>query len=322
MELLLLLLLTLLNGVFSMSEMAVVSARKARLQHLADEGRRGARTALALAENPSNFLATIQVGITVIGITSGAFGEATLSRNLADWLEQWPSLQPHANGLAFAIVISGITLASLILGELVPKRLALQDPEKIASIVSRPMRLLSKATHPLVRVLGAMTDAVLAIFGLRAQRGPPVTEEEIKVLMEQGAEAGVFDEHEQRLVKRIFRLDALRVTGVMTPRGNIAYLDLDDPLETNIKRIIEGQHSRFPVVRGGLRNVQGIVFAKNLLENALRGKPPDLTKLAKALFVPENAHRGAADRGVSEAPADDCARRERIRRHHRARHAE
>lgn len=287
MELLLLLLLTLLNGLFSMSEMAVVSARKARLQHLADEGRRGARTALALAENPSNFLATIQVGITVIGITSGAFGEATLSRNLADWLEQWPSVQPHANGLAFAIVISGITFASLILGELVPKRLALQDPEKIASIVSRPMRLLSKATHPLVRVLGAMTDAVLAIFGLRAQRGPPVTEEEIKVLMEQGAEAGVFDEHEQRLVKRIFRLDALRVTGVMTPRGNIAYLDLDDALETNIKRIIEGQHSRFPVVRGGLRNVQGIVFAKNLLENALRGKPPDLTKLAKALFVPE-----------------------------------
>jgi magnesium and cobalt exporter, CNNM family len=287
MELLFLLFLTLLNGLFSMSEMAVVSARKARLQHLADEGKRGAKMALELAHDPSNFLATIQVGITVIGVTSGAFGEATLVEGLSDWISQWPWFDRHSKGLALVIVISGITLASLILGELVPKRLALLNPERVAGIVAPPMRLLSRFAFPVVRLLSATTEGVLRLLGLHAAVAPTVTEEEIKVLMEQGAEAGVFEAHEQQLVSRVFRLDDLRVTGVMTPRGDIVYLDLEQPLEVNIRHIREGHHSRFPVVRGGLKHVEGIVLAKTLLEESLAGKPVELSNLAKPLFVPE-----------------------------------
>lgn len=287
MELLILFGLIMMNGVFSMSEMAVVSARKARLQHLADEGHRSAKVALRLAQEPSSFLATIQVGITLVGITSGAFGEATLVRDLSDWLSQWPMLDRHSQALALAIVISGITLATLIFGELVPKRLALLNPERVASLVAQPMRALSRVAYPVVRTLSAMTDGVLRVLGLHSRAEPPVTEEEIKVLMEQGAEAGVFEEHEQQLVSRVFRLDQLRVAGVMTPRGDIVCLDVEEPLEVNVRRIVDGQHSRFPVVRGGLRDVHGIVLAKTLLEDALAGRPLDLAKLAKPLFVPE-----------------------------------
>ncbi|MBK6602784.1 MAG: HlyC/CorC family transporter [Betaproteobacteria bacterium] len=287
MELLLLFFLTLLNGLFSMSEMAIVSARKARLQHLADEGKQGARVALQLAQNPSTFLATIQVGITVIGISSGAFGEATLVTGLSEWLSQWPLLDRHSQGMASAIVISGITLASLILGELVPKRLALLNPERVAGIVAPLMHLLARITYPVVHVLTAATEGFLNLLGLRSAVESPVTEEEIKVLMEQGAEAGVFEEHEQQLVNRVFRLDEMRVTGVMTPRGDIVYLDLDDPLAANVQRIRDAHHSRFPVVHGGLKNIEGIVLAKSLLEASLAGRPFELTNLAKPLFVPE-----------------------------------
>ena len=287
MELLFLLFLTLLNGLFSMSEMAVVSSRKARLQHLADEGRRGALVALALAESPSSFLATVQLGITVIGIASGAFGEATLVRGLAEWLAQWPLFERHSSGIALSIVISGITLASVVLGELVPKRLALLNPEAVASLVSRPMRLLATITAPVVRGLGALTDGILNSLGLRTAASPPVTEEEIRVLMEQGAEAGVFEEHEPRMVERVFRLADLRVAGVMTPRGDMDYLDLDDPMESNIRRVVESGHSRFPVVRGGLRDIKGIALAKTLLDDALAGRPFVLENLVKPLFVPQ-----------------------------------
>jgi putative hemolysin len=287
MELLILFGLILMNGLFAMSEMAVVSSRKARLQHLADDGHRGAKVALRLAQEPSSFLATIQVGITLIGITSGAFGEATLVKDLSEWLSQWPLLDRYSRAIALAIVISGITLASLIFGELVPKRLALLNAEWVASLVARPMRALSRIAYPLVRALSAMTDGVLRVLGLHTRTEPPVTEEEIKVLMEQGAEAGVFEAHEQQLVNRVFRLDELRVTGVMTPRGEIVYLDVEEPLEENVRRIVEGQHSRFPVVRGGLKDVQGIVLAKTLLEDALAGRPVELANLAKPLFVPE-----------------------------------
>jgi putative hemolysin len=287
MEILILFGLILMNGVFALSEMAVVSARKARLQHLADEGKRGAKVALRLAQHPSSFLATIQVGITVIGITSGAFGEAKLTRGLSEWLSQWAVLDRHSEAIAVAIVITGITLAALIFGELVPKRLALLDPERVASLVAGPMQALSRVAYPLVRALGAVTDGILRLLGLRATGESPVTEEEIKVLMEQGAEAGVFEAHEQQLVSRVFRLDELRVTGVMTPRGDIIYLDLEEPLEENVRRIAAGHHSRFPVVRGGLGDVAGIVLAKTLLEESLAGRPVELSNLAKALFVPE-----------------------------------
>lgn len=287
MELLILLFLIMLNGLFAMSEMAVVSSRKARLQQWADEDRTGAKIALALANEPSHFLSTIQVGITVIGITSGAFGEATLVRRLSQWLSQWPNLDPYSDGLALTLVIAGITVASLIIGELVPKRLALLNPERVATIVAAPMRTLSTIAYPLVRALTAITDSVLAVLGLRPSQEPPVTEDEIKVLMEQGAEAGVFEQHEQAMVSRVFRLDELKVTGIMTPRSNITYLDLDDALKVNLERIVESNHSRFPVVRGGFTHIEGIVLAKNLLADAAAGKPIEPSShLEKPLYVP------------------------------------
>lgn len=282
-----LLVLILLNGVFALSEMAVVSSRKARLQQLADDGRSGAAAALALANAPSNFLSTIQVGITLIGITSGAFGEAALSGDLAAWLSRWPGLEPYAGTLAVVLVVAGITLASLIVGELVPKRLALLDPESLASLVAKPMQILARLAYPVVRLLSLITDGVLKVLGLGRVAQPPVTEEEIKVLMEQGAEAGIFEEHEEKLVSRVFRLDHVKVGGIMTPRREIVCLDLDESREENARRIAEHGHSRFPVVKGSLERIEGTAFARNLLADALAGKPLELAAhLSAALFVP------------------------------------
>ena len=287
MELAILAALILLNGLFSMSEMAVVSSRKARLQQWADDGRVGAKAALTLANDPSIFLSTIQVGITVVGVTSGAFGEATLSGRLAAWLSQWPALAGYAQGLSVFLVVGGITVASIIVGELVPKRLALRNPEGIASLVARPMRWLSVAAYPLVRALSWVTEAVLKVLGLRDTEAAPVTEAEINVLMEQGTEAGVFEEHEQLLVARVFRLDELKVTGIMTPRNDIVSIDLDEPFEKNLPRIMASAHSRFPATHGGLARVQGIVPAKDLLCDALSGKPVSpAAHLQKPLYLP------------------------------------
>ena len=288
MEMLVLLLLFVVNGVFSMSEMAVVSSRKARLQQLFDEGRTGAGAALELANDPSHFLSTIQVGITIIGVSSGVLGEATLSASVAAWLSQWAVLAPHAKGIAVALVVSGITIGSLLIGELVPKRLALVNPEAVASAIAKPMNWLSALVYPVVRVLSLATDAILRLLGSRAVHSPPVTEEEIRVLMEQGAEAGVFEEHEHELVSRVFRMDELRVTSVMTPRTDIVYLDLEDPEETLLQRITDAPHSRFPVARGDLDNVEGIVEVKALLADLVRGHRIDLvSRLVKPLYIPE-----------------------------------
>ncbi|MGZ5260409.1 MAG: hemolysin family protein, partial [Burkholderiales bacterium] len=288
MELLVLLFLFIVNGLFSMSEMAVVSSRKARLQQLYDEGHKGAGTALDLANDPTHFLSTIQVGITIIGVTSGAYGEATLSARVADWLAQWSVLAPHAKGIAVALVVSAITIGSLLIGELVPKRLALVNPEVVASLVARPMKWLSSLVYPVVRVLSIATDAILRLIGRRAVESPPVTEEEIRVLMEQGAEAGVFEEHEHELVSRVFRMDELRVTSVMTPRTDIVYLDLEEPEETLLHRIADAPHSRFPVTRGDLDNIEGIVEVKALLADLVRGHKIDLqSRLVKPLYIPE-----------------------------------
>jgi putative hemolysin len=288
MELLVLLCLFLVNGFFSMSEMAVVSSRKARLQQLFDEGHAGAGAALELANNPSHFLSTIQVGITVIGISSGAFGEATLSADLAQRFEQWPLLAERAEAIALTLVIAGITVGSLLIGELVPKRLALVNPEAVASWVARPMRWLAAVVHPVVKALSVVTDAILRVLGRRAVASPPVTEEEIRVLMEQGAEAGVFEAHEHRLVSRVFRMDDLRTAAVMTPRTDIVYLNLEDPPEELHSRIAESPHARFPVTRGDLDNVEGVIEAKALLIDLVRGGALDIEKrLVKPLYIPE-----------------------------------
>jgi len=283
MELLIILLLVFLNGLFAMSEMAVVSSRKVRLQHFADEGRSGASAALALAEQPAIFLSTIQVGITVIGITSGAFAEATLAKQLAAWVAQWPSLAAHAEGIADAIVITGITAASVVVGELVPKRLALLNPEGIAGVIATPMTILSRLAYPLVRLLSLVTEAILRVMRVRST-APQVTEEDIKGLMEQGMESGVFAAHEQALVTRAFRLDQLRVTAVMTPRTQVVCLDAGAPPQENLRRIIETGYSRYPVQRPRSEHIAGLVLAKSLLGGALSGKPVRLEEHLVAPF--------------------------------------
>ena len=289
MELLILLCLFLLNGFFSMSEMAVMSARKARLQQLHDEGHAAAGTALELANNPTHFLSTIQVGITVIGITSGVFGEAKLSAEVTQWLSQWPLFAKHAEGIAITIVIAGITLGSLLIGELVPKRLALVNPEGVASFVARPMNWLSALVYPIVRALSAMTDGILKLLGRREVTSPPVSEEEIRVLMEQGKDAGVFEEHEHQLVSRVFRLDDLRTAEIMTPRTEIVYLDLESDRDAMLGRMAQSPHTSFPVTRGDLDNVEGIVTSKELLLDLLRDSRIDLqARLVKPLYIPES----------------------------------
>src|SRR4249920_2883090 len=288
MELLVLLLLILVNGVFVLSEMAVVSARKTRLQQWRDERRAGADAALALAHSPAHFLSTTQIAITVITILIGALGEATLSQKLADGFSQVPTLQPYAGDLAFWIVVVGIAVCALVLGELVPKRLALVNPEGIASAIARPMQLLSKAMFPLVRLMSFVTELILRLLGVHASGAPPVTKEEINVLMEQGAEAGVFEKHEQAIVSRVFRLDDELIADVMTPRGDIVFFDLNEPFEMNREKLLHSDHSRFVVCRGGLQDVVGILRAKTLLDAAFEGKPLDFADVAaKALCVPD-----------------------------------
>lgn len=289
MEIPILLLLIVLNGVFAMSEMAVVSSRKARLQQWADEKRPGAAAALALTENPTYFLSTIQIGITVIGITSGAFGEATVARDFSRWLMQWPALVDHAGVIAIALVVVAITFTSLILGELVPKRLALVSPESVASTIARPMSWLTRATYPLVKLLSATTEGVLRLLRVRPSTEPAVTEEEIEVLMDHGTKAGIFEAHERKLVSRAFHLDELTARAIMTPRGDIVYVDLSLSLHENVERIVESNHSRFPVGERGLENVQGFVSAKHLLQDAVAGRELTIEKhMVNALFVPDS----------------------------------
>jgi putative hemolysin len=288
MEIAILLLLIILNGIFAMSEMAVVSSRKSRLQQWADEGRHGAAAALTLANEPTAFLSTIQVGITVIGITSGAFGEATIAKQLAQYLGQWPQLTSYADAIALTIVIAGITVTSIIIGELVPKRLALLNPEVIASVIAKPMQWLAALTHPLVRMLTFVTELVTRLFGARQSTEPTVTDEEIQVLMNQGKEAGVFDEREQAIISRVFRFDKLKVTAVMTSRADIVHLDLEHSAEDTLRAVIESDRSHFPVTRGSLDKVEGVVKAQTLLRRAASGQPVDLAScLTKVMFVPQ-----------------------------------
>jgi len=289
MEILILVFLFLLNGVFAMSEMAIVSARKIRLQQSAQEGHFSAKAALRLANEPSHFLSTIQVGITLIGILSGAFGEAALSGRLAAYLEQFPEIAPYSRGLSLAVVVIGITYFSLIVGELVPKRLALQKPEKIAMVIARPMNLISLAAYPLVKILSLSTDFILRLFRARQPEEPLITEKEIRIMIDQGTAAGVFDKSEQEMVSNVLRLDNLRVGAIMTPRMDIYYLDIKDSFEENRRKIIDSPYSRIPVCKDGLDNVIGFVQAKDLLTKALLGENMDLGRLIKTpRYVPRS----------------------------------
>ena len=272
-----------------MSELAIVSARKVRLQQLANQGDIKARIALELANAPNQFLASVQIGITLLAILSGAFAESTIARRLIPLLNLVPWLAPYSDALSSVIAILIITYLTLIIGELVPKRLALNYPERIASIVAIPMRMLANIASPVVYLLSASTDLVVRMMGIKPSTEPQVTEEEIRVLIEQGTEAGTFEEAEQDMVERVFRLGDRPVNALMTPRPDIVWLDLEDTAEENRKKMLDSCHSRFPVCQGGLDNVLGIMHVTDLLARSLSGQQLDLTvSLRQPVFVPES----------------------------------
>lgn len=278
-----------MNGMFAMSEIALISARKSRLQHWAEEGRRGAARALQMANEPSHFLSTVQVGITLIGVLNGAIGESAIADRLQAQIEAIPELAPYSKPLSVALMVLIVTYFSLIIGELVPKRLAMRNPEPIASFFSGPMRLLSVIAFPLVKLLSLSTELMLKLFGRSKGKEPSITEEEIQVLLEQGTEEGVFEQAEHDLVSNIFRLDDKTIASVMTPRKDIFFLDLEDSFEHNRDKLIRSHYSRFPLCRGGFDQILGVLRAKDILNSQMSGTPIDLPSLAKPpLYVLAN----------------------------------
>jgi putative hemolysin len=290
LEILVILLLVLANGVFAMAEIAVISVRKTRLQELAEQGNKNARAALELANSPNRFLSTVQVGITLIGILAGAFGGATLSKTLAIYIRLIPGLAEVSQALSLGIVVLTITLLTLVIGELVPKRLGLNNPEKVSVALARPMHFLALLTAPAVHLLSLATETVLKILGIESSTAEPlVTEEEIKVLVRQGAEAGMFEEAEQDMVERVFRLGDERVSALMTPRLDIVWLDLNDSHEVNRQKLINSRHTRFPVCHDSIDNVLGVLSVSDVLARCLSNEPLDFTALLQQpLFIPES----------------------------------
>ena len=289
MEVLLLAALIVINGAFAMSEMALAASRKARLQVLAETGDAGAAAAMALHDNPTQFLSTVQIGITSIGILNGIVGEAAFSEPLAKWMTaQFAVPERAADIAALAGVVIIITYLTIVFGELVPKRIGQMFPETVARRVARPMGVLSAAARPFVRLLSASTAAMLRLFGLRDSPSRAVTEEEIAASLEEGLDAGVIEAHEHQMVRNVFRLDERQIGSMMIPRAEIAWLDLSQPTEAAMAVIARHEHSRYPVCRGGLDEVLGVVSAQTLLLQVTRGEPLSLGEgVQPPVFVPE-----------------------------------
>jgi putative hemolysin len=280
--------LILLNGLLSMSEAAMMASRKARLQQLANEGDDSSRIVLSLLDDPNVFLSTVQIGITLVGVLAGAVGGATLSNALAAKLATIPLLMPYSDSLAIGIVVVTITTLTIWLGELVPKRLALHNPERIARTVARPMLFVSRIFSPLVKLLGLASNLVLRLMGAKPSAEPPITEEELHVLIDQGTQAGVFEEAEQDMVEGVFSLGQQRVYSLMTPRTEIVWLDIEDTIEEIRDKIAEHEISRFPVRQDTLDVILGIVKARDMLVASLSGGPIKLKQLLKpAFYIPE-----------------------------------
>ena len=285
----LLLLLIVLNGVFAMSELAIASSRKTRLQQWAADGNSGAAAALKLAEEPNQLLATVQIGITLIGIVTGFFGGSALSTPVSVQLSRIPALAAYSDALSILLVVGLVTYLSLVVGELVPKRLALQSPERLAVLVAPPMTLLSRIASPIVRLLGASSEVILRVLGVRHSEDPPVTEEEIAILLQEGTAAGVFTPGEHELLEGVFDLGDRDVRDLMTPRYRLVALDLNAPMDENFRKMADSPHHLFPVYEGELDNLIGMVPVKKLWAASLSGDPIDLRGLAEpALIVPES----------------------------------
>jgi len=281
--------LILLNGLFAMSEMALTASRKARLQVMLEAGEPGVEAAMSLHDNPTKFLSTVQIGITSIGILNGIVGEAAFSEPLAAWLQVTFSVPARAASLsATGLVVLIITVLTIIFGELVPKRVGQMYPETVARLVATPMQWLSTATRPLVALLSMCTVAVLRLFGLRGGPNRSVTEEEIAASLEEGVDAGVIEQQEHQMVRNVFRLDDRQIGSMMMPRTEITWLDVNAPLADSLALMAEHQHTRYPVCRGGLTEVLGVVSAQSLLPAVSRGETPSLADvLTPPVFVPE-----------------------------------
>jgi putative hemolysin len=288
LEILIILLLVLLNGAFAMSELAIVSSRRSRLMAMQKRGVRGADTALALADDPQRFLPTVQVGITMVGIIAGAFGGARLAGTIAHALEMLPFPVPFVQEVAFTLVVLAITYLSLILGELVPKQLALREPEKLAILVARPLAALARITAPMVWLLGASSALVLRFFGPAPTSDLSVTEEEVKAVVAEGAQAGALETEERHMIERVLRLGDKPVRALMTPRNDIAWLDRAEAPENLPERLRASHVTRFIVADGRVDNVVGVVAAKDLLDQLLAGAPISLdAALRQPMVLPD-----------------------------------
>jgi putative hemolysin len=289
MDFALLVFLILLNGIFAMSEMALTAARRTRLQVMLEAQESGAQAAIDLHENPTKFLSTVQIGITSITLLNGIVGENAFAGPVAHWLEHSFSMPPRAadiTGTALVVVI--ITFVSIIFGELVPKRLGQMYPERVARIVAPPMELLSLIARPFVKLLSACTDATLRLLGIRGGPNRSVTEEEIAASLEEGVESGVIEAHEHQMVRNVFRLDDRQVGSMMIPRADVVWLDVAAPFEEVLAIIADCGRSRYPVCRGGLDEVLGVVAAQDLLQPLSAGEQPSLAeRLTPPVFVPE-----------------------------------
>ncbi|MCC7561530.1 hemolysin family protein [Methanobrevibacter arboriphilus] len=286
LEIIIILILIVLNGVLAMSELAIVSSRRSKLQQMANEGKKHAKTVIELIDDPNQFLSTIQIGITLIGILAGAFGGATLAEPLSQNLT---FLGDYANGASVIIVVLIITYLSLVIGELVPKRIALNNPENIAVRVAKYMKILSKVCGPLVKVLSSSTNFILKIIGSSESKDSIVTEDEIKMLIEEGIEDGTIEKEEEDIIKRVFRLDEQKVDMLMTPKNEIIWIDLEESLEESKKKIIESERSIFPVAEGDLDNLLGVAQAKDILSSIFKEENLNIKNyLKKPLIVPEN----------------------------------
>lgn len=293
-ELLVVIALIVLNGFFAMSEMAVMTSRKLRLKQLAedpDQPSRGARKALALAEHPDNLLSTVQIGITLIGICTGVFGGDAIGLQIADWLRHlWPDAAQYARPIGIGTAVAVITAGSVIFGELIPKRLALTNPEAIACKVAMPLDALSRAARPIVFLLGAINRGVLRLLGIKDDARNSITQEEIHLLVSESHEQGVIDLDERNMMNRVMRLGDRTAESLMTPRTDIAWLDIDAPLADNLAVMQETPFARYPVYRGGDSDVAGMLEVKTLLDELGKDVPELFRDIRPSLFVSESTH--------------------------------
>lgn len=289
MEIFILIALILLNGVFAMSEIALVTAKRSRLARLAADGDASSEIAMRLGAEPTRFLSTIQIGITAIGILNGIVGEAALATPFAIWLQTLGIAQEPSEVGATVLVVVVITYVSIVIGELVPKRVGQFNAEGIARLVARPISALALISRPFVHLLSFSTDSILKLIGKRDLGNSEMTEEDIHAMLEEGSEAGVIEKQEHDMVRNVFRLDDRQIGSLMVPRGDIVYLDILQPQEVNLERVSESNHSRFPVCRGGLHDVLGVIAAKQLFIQLHKSGATDLTaQLQPCVYVPES----------------------------------